>query len=103
VISDVNLPLGIANTLPVDRSRGPEQWGSLSVVFGASTSKRQSAPNPFHSILKIAESLTFKSRSSLNGYRNGLNGQIVCSTAEEPVAFTSFCSEIQNELAPANL
>jgi hypothetical protein len=39
-------------------------------------------------------------RSSLNGYRNGLNGQIVCSTPEELAAFTSFCSEIQNELAP---
>jgi hypothetical protein len=41
-----------------------------------------------------------KRRSSLNGYRNGLNGQIVCSTPEELAAFTSFCSEIQNELAP---
>jgi hypothetical protein len=39
-------------------------------------------------------------RSSLNGYRNGLNGQIVCSTPEELAAFTSFCSEIQTELAP---
>ena len=39
-------------------------------------------------------------RSSLNGYRNGLNGQIVCSTPEELTAFKSFCSEIQNELAP---
>jgi hypothetical protein len=41
-----------------------------------------------------------KGRSSLNGYRNGLNGQIVCSTPEELAAFTSFCSEIQTELAP---
>jgi hypothetical protein len=40
-------------------------------------------------------------RSSLNGYRNGLNGQIVCSTPEELAAFQSFCSEIQTELAPA--
>jgi hypothetical protein len=39
-------------------------------------------------------------RSSLNGYRNGLNGQIVCSTPEELAAFKSFCSEIQSELAP---
>jgi hypothetical protein len=39
-------------------------------------------------------------RSSLNGYRNGLNGQIVCSSPEELVVFKSFCSEIQNELAP---
>jgi hypothetical protein len=39
-------------------------------------------------------------RSSLNGYRNGLNGQIVYSTPEELAAFTSFCSEIQSELAP---
>jgi hypothetical protein len=39
-------------------------------------------------------------RSSLNGYRNGLNGQIVCSTPEELAAFKSFCAEIQNELAP---
>jgi hypothetical protein len=39
-------------------------------------------------------------RSSLNGYRNGLNGQIVCSTPEELAVFKSFCSEIQNELAP---
>jgi hypothetical protein len=45
-------------------------------------------------------SLEGKRRSSLNGYRNGLNGQIVCSTPEELAAFTSFCSEIQNELAP---
>jgi hypothetical protein len=29
-----------------------------------------------------------------------LNGQIVCSTPEELAAFQSFCSEIQNELAP---
>jgi hypothetical protein len=41
-----------------------------------------------------------KRRSSLNGYRNGLNGQIVCSTPEELAAFQSFCSEIQTELAP---
>jgi hypothetical protein len=39
-------------------------------------------------------------RSSLNGYRNGLNGQIVCSAPEELAAFKSFCSEIQTELAP---
>jgi hypothetical protein len=36
----------------------------------------------------------------LNAYRNGLNGQIVCSTPEELAAFKSFCGEIQNELAP---
>src|SRR5579871_6289328 len=41
-----------------------------------------------------------KRRSSLNGFRNGLNGQIVCGTPEELAAFTSFCSEIQTELAP---
>jgi hypothetical protein len=41
-----------------------------------------------------------KHRSSLNGYRNGLNGQIVCATPEELAAFKSFCSEIQTELAP---
>jgi hypothetical protein len=39
-------------------------------------------------------------RSSLNAYRNGLNGQIVCSTPEELAAFKSFCGEIQTELAP---
>jgi hypothetical protein len=39
-------------------------------------------------------------RSSLTGYRNGLNGQIVCSTPEELAAFQSFCSEIQTELSP---
>ncbi len=39
-------------------------------------------------------------RSSLNAYRNGLNGQIVCSSPEELAAFKSFCSEIQTELAP---
>ena len=36
----------------------------------------------------------------LERIRNGLNGQIVCSTPEELAAFKSFCSEIQNELAP---
>jgi hypothetical protein len=41
-----------------------------------------------------------KRRSSLNAYRNGLNGQIVCSTPEELAAYQSFCSEIQTELAP---
>src|SRR5215469_7357850 len=45
-------------------------------------------------------SLEGKRRSSLNGYRNGLNGQIVCSTPEELAAFQSFCAEIQSELAP---
>jgi hypothetical protein len=39
-------------------------------------------------------------RSSMNAYRNGLNGQIVCSSPEELAAFKSFCSDIQNELAP---
>ncbi len=39
-------------------------------------------------------------RSSLNAYRTGLNGQIVCSSPEELVVFKSFCSEIQTELAP---
>src|SRR5215472_16868463 len=41
-----------------------------------------------------------KRRSSLNGYRNGLNGQIVYSTPEELAAFQSFCSEIQTYLDP---
>ena len=36
----------------------------------------------------------------MNAYRNGFNGQIVCSSPEELVAFKSFCSEIQTELAP---
>jgi hypothetical protein len=39
-------------------------------------------------------------RSSMNAYRNGLNGQIVCSSPEELAAFKSFCSDIQDELAP---
>jgi hypothetical protein len=43
-----------------------------------------------------------KRRSSLNAYRNGLNGQIVCSTPEELAAFTAFCDAIRNELAPAS-
>jgi hypothetical protein len=41
-----------------------------------------------------------RQRSSLNAYRNGLNGQIVCSTPEELSAFKLFCSEIREELAP---
>jgi hypothetical protein len=39
-------------------------------------------------------------RSSLNAYRNGLNGQIVCSTPEELATFKLFCAEIRDELAP---
>jgi hypothetical protein len=42
-----------------------------------------------------------RQRSSLNAYRNGLNGQIVCSTPEELAAFKLFCAEIIEELAPA--
>ena len=41
-----------------------------------------------------------RQRSSLNAYRNGLNGQIVCSTPEELAAFKLFCAEIREELAP---
>jgi hypothetical protein len=41
-----------------------------------------------------------KRRSSLNAYRNGLNGQIVCQSPEELAAFTGFCDAIRNELAP---
>ena len=41
-----------------------------------------------------------RQRSSLNAYRNGLNGRIVCSTPEELSAFKLFCREIRQELAP---
>ena len=41
-----------------------------------------------------------RQRSSLNAYRNGLNGQIVCSTPEELAVFKLFCAEIREELAP---
>jgi hypothetical protein len=43
---------------------------------------------------------TGKRRSSLNAYRNGLNGQIVCGTPEELQAFQKFCGDIRDELAP---
>jgi hypothetical protein len=42
-----------------------------------------------------------RKRASLNAYRNGLNGQIICSTPEELAAFKSFCAEIRDELAPS--
>jgi hypothetical protein len=38
--------------------------------------------------------------STSNAYRNGLNGQIVCSTPEELAALKLFCAEITEEFAP---
>lgn len=42
-----------------------------------------------------------KKRSSLNSYRNGLTGQIVCKTEEELEAHQKFVSNLLGELAPA--
>ena len=41
-----------------------------------------------------------KKRSSMNSYRNGLNGQIVCKTAEELEAHQKFVSDMLAELCP---
>ncbi len=41
-----------------------------------------------------------KRRSSLNSYRNGLTGQIVCQSAEDLAAFQKHCAAIVAELAP---
>ena len=43
---------------------------------------------------------TGKKRSSMNSYRNGLNGQIVCKTAEELEAHQKFVSGMLAELCP---
>ena len=42
-----------------------------------------------------------KRRSSLNAYRSGLHGQIICATTEELAVFQKHCHDIQAELDPA--
>jgi hypothetical protein len=41
-----------------------------------------------------------KRRSSLNAYRSGLHGQIVCATAEELAVLQKHTSDVHTELAP---